>query len=230
MKVRSLVVLTCIVILGMASIAMARPTVVVPKIDTPPTIDGKLDDKAWLDASLFGSKVVVDLWYANTRIVGQKSMAYLAYDDKNLYVAIVNYVEDASKLDVNNNSWGSADGAEVCFAPPTSSSNAGAVFAIWSFPSGIYKITVPIGSGTVKGDESAAVKTAASIGPNYWAVEYAISLEAFDIKVEEGKGIDFNIGALDAANRDWKAWKSTGGSNFNVANAGTLIWGGVATE
>ena len=56
------------------------------KTATPPVLDGSLDDEAWKTAA-----TVDDIWVTYNPVNGnempQRTKAYLAYDDKNLYFA-----------------------------------------------------------------------------------------------------------------------------------------------
>ena len=89
-------------------------------------------------------------------------------------------------------------------------------------PSGSNEITVPQGNKEV---DSGAVETASSIGPNYWIVEYSIDLSAFDLVPEVGESIQLNIGGRDNYNNDWKAWIGAQGANWQIFNAGKIVWG-----
>jgi len=200
------VLLTCL------AVASAAPTARVVRVATAPSIDGKLSDRAWAEASNAGAKVVVDNHYTKHRVIDLKNVAYLAYDDENLYVGMVNYVSDTEKINTTSSSWGSVEGVEVCFK-----NKDGVVFAIHGFPSGKNAITVPSGSAKV---DATAVTTAAGIGDSYWTIEYAISLKAFGI--DTSKDMQFNLGGFKADRRDWVAWIGTGSSNFNVHDAGIV--------
>src|SRR4051812_46155678 len=62
-----------------------RKPVIIPKIDTAPVIDGKPDDEIWKQAAVFKDFRRV---FADDNIVPSKpTEAYVAYDEKNLYVA-----------------------------------------------------------------------------------------------------------------------------------------------
>ncbi len=68
-----------------AAKSSARNPVVVPKIIVAPVIDGKLDDEIWKQAAVFKDFHRV---YAGDNIVPSKpTEGYVAYDEKNLYVA-----------------------------------------------------------------------------------------------------------------------------------------------
>lgn len=61
----------------------AKP-IVIPKIETPPTIDGKLDEEVWKKAAVFKDFYQTGPGY-NTA-PSKPTEAYLLYDEKNLYI------------------------------------------------------------------------------------------------------------------------------------------------
>lgn len=62
-----------------------RRPVTIPKIESPPIIDGNLNDEAWQHAAVFKDFQRV---FAGENIVPSKpTEAYVAYDEKNLYIA-----------------------------------------------------------------------------------------------------------------------------------------------
>ena len=56
-----------------------------------------------------------------------------------------------------------------------------------------------------------------------WMFETIIPFAALEVEVPEvGDSWDLNIGANSSG---WQAWKSTGASNMNAEDAGTLVFG-----
>jgi hypothetical protein len=73
-------------VLGLAGVACAAPVMRVPKMKTPPTIDGTLAEDEWAGASAvsaFQNYYHRDLYPETMRTVW-----YLGYDDQNLYLAM----------------------------------------------------------------------------------------------------------------------------------------------
>ena len=68
------------------------------KVITPPVIDGKLDDALWRGAALHGCCLSGFLHCNCTKLAKYQPVAFVAYDDKNLYLAVISYVTDISKL------------------------------------------------------------------------------------------------------------------------------------
>lgn len=74
------------------------PHVVALKAKTPPIIDGKLDDEVWLETAIYGSETSGFTNHAGTALAKQETLAYLAYDEDNIYLAIVAFKSDMEKL------------------------------------------------------------------------------------------------------------------------------------
>ena len=76
-----------------------RPRVRVPRIDTPPEIDGRLNDEAWLEAALlteFVQQAPLDGVPATER-----TEIYIAYDSDHIYFGFYLHYEDPSILRAN---------------------------------------------------------------------------------------------------------------------------------
>ena len=65
--------------------AEGRPSYVVYKADTPMTIDGRLDEPAWVGASDVGAFVFP--WYEDGK--KEQTVAKILWDDQNLYVVFI---------------------------------------------------------------------------------------------------------------------------------------------
>ena len=77
------------------------PEVVAMKTTQEPIIDGNLDDQVWLDAAIYGSKLGGFVNHTGTALAKQDTIAYVAYDDENFYVAIVAFKSDMNRLVAN---------------------------------------------------------------------------------------------------------------------------------
>jgi hypothetical protein len=91
MKKFFFMILVILLLAGMTAAADARLSqnirpLDLAKTDTPPVLDGLLDDEVWKKA-----EVVDDVWVTYNPVNGnelpQRTRAYLAYDDENLYFA-----------------------------------------------------------------------------------------------------------------------------------------------
>jgi hypothetical protein len=64
--------------------------------DTPPRIDGKLDDEIWQRAQPIDDMVQNDP--DNMKPPTERTLVKVAYDNRNVYVAVTNFMRDASKI------------------------------------------------------------------------------------------------------------------------------------
>ncbi len=113
---RLVALLPAIVVIGAAFPALAQPSpspggqrgepVVPEKIgkeiqalyagDTPPRIDGRLDDEIWLTAQAIEDMVQNDP--DNMQPPTERTVVKIAYDNRSVYVAVINYMKDPSKI------------------------------------------------------------------------------------------------------------------------------------
>ena len=71
--------------------AEKRNPIQVPRFDTPPVIDGKLDDAIWKTAAVF--KDFGQVYPGDNVAPSKPTIAYMGYDELNLYVAFYCYDE-----------------------------------------------------------------------------------------------------------------------------------------
>lgn len=72
----------------------------VPKVDAPPTLDGKIDDPAWKAATPYSTFYY--FWkYTPPRPAAVDTTFWLTYTDEGLYLAIANYRDDMSTVKAN---------------------------------------------------------------------------------------------------------------------------------
>src|SRR5690349_6233370 len=64
--------------------------------DTPPHIDGKLDDEAWQRAQMIDDMVQNDP--DNMKPPTERTSVRVLYDDRSVYVGVMNYMRDKSKI------------------------------------------------------------------------------------------------------------------------------------
>jgi len=86
--------------------AAAPFRLIAPRLPKPPKVDGRLDDEAWVAASIRRGKVVVDLNESATGLAPCPRVAYLGYDKDAIYVAFV--IMSEKKLTANEK-----DGGEI---------------------------------------------------------------------------------------------------------------------
>src|SRR5918993_1996440 len=64
--------------------------------ETPPRIDGRLDDPIWVGAQAIDDMVQNDP--DNMQAPTERTVVKIAYDNRSVYVAVINYMKDPSKI------------------------------------------------------------------------------------------------------------------------------------
>lgn len=211
------VVAACVVMLllafGAQAFAAQTPnlSITATKVSKAPVIDGKLDDEAWLIASQMGSKVVVDLNDPATAIAVYPRVAYMAYDDTNLYLSYVIFSPDANKLETSGFAVTQNDEVEINVQPAEK----------W------YKVSVDAGGQVLVRDGAFdGVKVAMSKEGIRWVVEISIPFVGLNAIPKAGDTWRVGLyGRQVAAGSFWITWNPTYGSFNNPDRYGYLVFG-----
>jgi len=194
------------------------PTLTIAPRQAAITIDGRENKSEWQGVATTQLLKTPD---------GQKtpydSRIRVTYDEKFLYVLMVNRVEDEKQLRAVGSEWPQDDGAEVCLQN-ISGKGPGPVLVIRGFASGRSMGATDAGASIGMARRvSRGTKFAASIGPGIWSAEWRISFAACGINPAKHKRLRFNVGVRRARQRKWIVWVATGGSTYELARAGELI-------
>lgn len=186
------------------------------KVTQAPTIDGKLNDQAWLEAAYAGSKASGFVTHTGDAIVTDQSIAYVAWDEKNLYLAFKNYRADMSKLvalSTGNGSiaFGSEDDNEIYFE--ADHQHAGLVQFAWN----------PNAAKWSSIGDTDSWQVATSKDSTAWYAEVAIPWSTLGAQPAVGKLFGFNLNGYTAANAQWMAWSPTFGMFAQPSKFGHLI-------
>lgn len=194
---------------AIASAATPNLELVIPKAKAAPKIDGKLNDAAWLNASINGGKVVIDVDNTGSWIVDYPRVGYLTYDADALYVAFRIFAPDVTKLLTTDPSWWNNDEIEI-FLDPNQKGLA-------------TQFGVTAGGQT----NSDAIKAAIDKSGIRWTVEVAIPWGAVNAKapaVGDKWGLNLT-GHQIAAGTSWVAWNTTYGAFNNPSKFGVVTFG-----
>jgi hypothetical protein len=186
------------------------------KIHTPPVLDGRLDDRAWVEAALYGGKITGFVDFTGRHLVEYQSVVYIAYDNDNLYIAYQSFEPDVNAVVAESTtekfSWG--DDLVQIFLEPQINSR----FVHYGINSG-GKTSMDI------------ITAAASMNKNYWSVEISIPWKVLGIIPERGKLIGFNAAAqktvqsVTGKSSGWITWSPTYGRFNNPLRFGYLVLG-----
>lgn len=209
--VLGLVVLLTLVASAIVGAANPGLEVVIPRAAKAPTIDGKLNDPAWLNASIKGAKVVMDVDNTGVKLSEYPRIAYLTYDDAALYIAFTIFAPDVSKLQTSLPAFSHNDEIEVFLQP---------------FKTGAHLQFGVTASGE-QGGSGTGAKAAVSRAGIRWVVEMSIPWSSVGGKAPKaGDKWGLNLCGRQVAFGDqWLAWNCTFGGFHNPAAFGTAIFG-----
>lgn len=214
MKLCRVVSMVLLVVLSMTACVAAADSnfrVTAAVAEKAPVLDGVLNDAVWLKASQFGGKVVVDQAHTGDSIAEYPRVAYVAYDDKALYAAFVNFSPDPQKLAVSNEtSISSNDEIEMFLQFPGSSSFVQLmVDAAGRVRQPDYGLTFAIKKTEIK-----------------WVIEIAVPWEQIGATPKAGDIWKVNFNGHQVADGDiWVCWSPTFGGFKNPDRFGEMQFG-----
>ena len=83
-------------VLFTSSSLFGEDTLIVPKTENPPVIDGKIDESTWTEALKFDNFKTINPDYGKEP--SQKTVAYMTYDSENIYFAIRSFDLEPTKI------------------------------------------------------------------------------------------------------------------------------------
>lgn len=201
----------------LCAVASAAPQVVVPRVSTPPVIDGKLDDAAWASAAQVAAFTVA----GQGVMASHPAATLLAYDDRALYLGfriLIRCSPQAQQRARDGQVW-SDDAVEFLLDP----GRTGTTFYhfIINAAGSIYD---------AKGSDASfnAELSTATGEHGDWIVEVALpfaSLGAAAPKVGESWGGTFCLDA-QTPTPEVSSWADTGGRFETPEKFGQIVFGG----
>jgi len=187
---------------------------VAPKTMKPPVVDGLLDDVCWKAAPEFESQMPKTDSAERGRTVTK-----ILWDDKGVYLGVVNYQKNLDSLKANIKSrdggdvW--ADDSNEYFISPTLSNisyykfdiNSLGVFSDW------YKQDASL---EYHGWNAVDAKAAAGRIAGAWVIEMFVSWKDLQYTAKEGEFIGFQLNRFEWDGGSYKRSGNTGGSFFSV--------------
>ena len=153
---------------------------------------------------------------------GPRSLAWLAYDDENLYVAIRNEVDKKQAIRMGG-VWVQDDAVEVALKDPAAGKNA-PTYVLRGYPNGKFESSTESGIPEAAAKKAGeAVKFAAKVvDPGVWTAEYTIPFAALGIDPKKSSKFEFNISARKTADTAWIMWQGTFACTWEAGNAGII--------
>jgi hypothetical protein len=183
-------------------------------------VDGVLDEWPFADP-----KAVMECRedFTGGDTAGLPSVACAAYDTDALYIAVRNPLRQSDKI-VMTGSWGSRDGVELAFQVALESGAPEPVLNLYGHPDGTIESLTIAGASAAQAEKlRQGVTYAARRTDTGWDCEWRIPWSAADIDPAKVRKLRFNLGVRKMEDKAWVVWRGTGGYNFDVAKAGTLL-------
>jgi hypothetical protein len=194
-------------------------SVSVPRVAHAPTFDGQYHAEDWP-----GGVVRLDREPSRWPATGAPVYAYLAYDDRFLYVAVNVAMFEASKVRTGT-VWGKDDGAEFCIAGRTPDGKP-VTFVIRGFAGGTVQSVTDAGAPSAaaellgKGVRFIAKPYGKAMGG--WRGQWMIPLDALGLKAKTGVKVPFNLSVFRSEDEVWRCWEGTRAENWRLDQAGQM--------
>jgi len=192
----------------------------VPRLAGAVAIDGQVTPAEWPVVES-AKTMVLEQGFQGEK-VSPPSLAWLAWDDQALYVAVDNAVNPKFPIRPGNQ-WGQDDAVELALRNPAAGKDA-PVLVLRGFPSGHFA------SSDEAGAPEAAVKRAAEgvqyrallVDAKRWTAEWRVPFGALGVDAAKPVRLQFNLSVRKTADDLWVEWQSTGGCTWEVEKAGVL--------
>ena len=196
--------------------------VLVQRLQTPPVIDGKLDEWPVGDPT---QALHLELSYDGTPSAGPPSEAWLGYDSEALYVAVRHWVNNAAALHKSGQVWGQDDGMELAIQDTTT--RVGPILDLYGYPNGSFASVTSAGAPAEAAARLGAAATYRALpGDKAWTCEWRLPFKALGFSPDNKPRVLLNMGARKTAPESWVVWKYTEGPIWWVENAGELVFAG----
>lgn len=197
------------------------PVAEVVKTSVPPTIDGRLDDKCWIDAVRLGDFVSADGMDA----ASEPTVAYITWDEQNLYIGVKCYESRITEMTISNTEDDNAawdDDMVQILIDPVLDDEAEEYFHISVNPIGaVYDQKVDSnfvarrweewhGSGA-KWNSDGLINT--DIRDMFWNIEAAIPFSSMEMEPSESDILGFNIYRSEQYRSEHTYWSPTYGQH-----------------
>ncbi len=179
--------------------------ITVPKFETPPIIDGKLDEEVWKQAAQF--KDFLQSEPGDKTPPSRETVAYMGYDEKNLYIAFFCFDEpDKIRATVAKRDAVSGEDYVGVFLDTFDDQRRAYIFQF--NPLGIQADGIKTsGQGSSDFSVDIVMESKGMIHPNGWSVEVKIPFKSLRYKAgkEQTWGVDF-WRRIDRFNREIDGW------------------------
>jgi hypothetical protein len=208
----------------------ALPVVRVPGSSGQIAIDGVISPGEWSESlppapgmTTMPNDPTPLAWDSDGNQTPWPSNAWLAVDDRNLYVAFVNGVDPAQGVS-GGQVWGKDDAVEIAIAPLVDK-KLGDILVWRGYPNGYFTTSNEPGTPAplVRRALQGVSYGCKVLGPGQWTAEWKIPFAALGIDPKQrNPRLLFNLSVRKPAGDLWVMWKQGGGFTWEVHNGGVL--------
>ncbi len=177
--------------------------------ETPPRIDGRLDDEGWAQAQAIDDMVQNDP--ANMQAPTERTMVKVMYDDRSVYVGVINYMRDPSKITTalgRRDTFPRSDSIKITFDPRHDHLTA---YTFDSNPNGVQGDMTWFDDNRSSTDYDAVWDVRTQITPEGWTAEFRIPFSQLRFSITPGEPVTwgFNIRRDIVYNAEMIRWVPT---------------------
>lgn len=177
--------------------------------DTPPRIDGRLDDEIWLRAQAIEDMIQNDP--DNMQAPTERTSVKIAYDDRSVYVAVINYMKDPSKITTalgRRDTFPRSDSIKITFDPRHDHLTA---YTFDSNPLGVQGDMTWYDDSRQSTDYDAVWDVRTQIDKDGWTAEFRIPFSQLRFSITPGEAAvwGFNVRRDIVYNAEMIRWVAT---------------------
>ena len=203
-----------------------RPVFKVARLQSTPRIDGRLQPSEW--AGRDPAKAMVLERLPGGKKAAPRSLAWLAYDENALYLAVDNEVSTKAPLRIAS-SWGGNDAVELAIQNAAAGDEA-PILILRGYPSGQFESADDAGipRGLVERVRNGVQYAAQIPDPARWSAEWRIPWDSLGVDPGRHRKFAFNLTARKTATDQFMMWCGVGPS-WHADRAGTLVLDGTSS-
>jgi len=204
-------------------------TLRVPRVAGTIEIDGVLGDPGWggdraavLVNENLGGDISYGLEGGDETAASPGSRGWVFHDGTHLLIAVANPVSQTKPLRPGN-IWGLDDAVEVAICRVTPGTRS-PILLLRGFPSGHFESSQEANASAFDATRAAeGVDYAARMDtPGVWTTEWRIPFTSLGIDPARDQLLAFNITVRKTADNQWRLWRGTGTSTWQVFEAGFI--------
>ncbi|HYB93798.1 MAG TPA: DUF5916 domain-containing protein [Vicinamibacterales bacterium] len=177
--------------------------------DTPPRLDGRLDDEVWQSAQAIDDMVQNDP--DNMQPPTERTVVKVLYDDRSVYVGVINYMKDPSKITTalgRRDTFPRSDSIKITFDPRHDHLTA---FTFDSNPAGVQGDMTWYDDTRSSTDYDAVWEVRTAVNQEGWIAEFRIPFSQLRFTITPGEPVvwGFNVRRDIVYNAEIIRWVAT---------------------